>query len=172
MTETSIAVVLHSGGRPHQREDAGRGRVAGGRGGPGGQPVPRGHADAREAAGRHHGRLHLAAQVGGLHTKQRSVLLQFPIICRARDEVLLLAASKGFFTSFARTKPNFRIPRSASMRTPSPPPSSSGFDYQRSPPPMKTLASASTSLTALSRDTTVPRVSKFHEISTAEASLK
>ena len=62
-----------SGGRPHQRENAGRGRVPGGSGGPGGQSVPRGHADPREAAGRRHGRLHLPAQVSGLHTKQRLV---------------------------------------------------------------------------------------------------
>ena len=45
------------------------------------------------------------------------------------------------------------------MRTPSPPPSgtspssaAAAFDHQRSPPPVKTIASASTSLTALSRD--------------------
>ncbi len=34
----------------------------------------------------------------------------------------------GFFQSF-RNKPNFRLPRSASMRTPSPPPGSCRFGY-------------------------------------------
>ncbi|XP_059091006.1 TBC1 domain family member 2B-like isoform X2 [Tigriopus californicus] len=51
-----------------------------------------------------------------------------------------------FFQSFAKNKPNFRLPRSASMRTPSPPPGD-----QRSPPPSKPLSSPSTSFTALTR---------------------
>ena len=57
---------------------------------------------------------------------------------------MIYIASKGFFKSFARTKPNFDLPRSASMRTPSPPPPSASS--------VKTISSASTSLTALSRD--------------------
>ena len=51
-----------------------------------------------------------------------------------------------FFQSFTRNKPNFRLPRSASMRTPSPPPGD-----QRSPPPSKPLSSPSTSFQALTK---------------------
>lgn len=54
-----------------------------------------------------------------------------------------------FFQSFSGRigRSNFRLPRSASMRTPSPPP---GLE-QRSPPPSKPLSSPSTSFQALSR---------------------
>eukprot|EP00095_Tigriopus_kingsejongensis_P002735 maker-scaffold226_size249562-snap-gene-1.19 protein:Tk02735 transcript:maker-scaffold226_size249562-snap-gene-1.19-mRNA-1 annotation:"tbc1 domain family member 2b-like" len=51
-----------------------------------------------------------------------------------------------FFQSFTKNKPNFRLPRSASMRTPSPPPGD-----QRSPPPSKPMCSPSTSFTTLSK---------------------
>lgn len=54
-----------------------------------------------------------------------------------------------FFQSFTRSKPNFRIPRSSSMRTPSPP---RGLVEQKSPPPQfKPLSSPSTSFSALSK---------------------
>ena len=56
-------LLCHLGRRLNQRKDTGRRRVP--RPG-GGQPVSRGHADPREAG---HRRLHLSAQICGLHSK-------------------------------------------------------------------------------------------------------